>query len=280
MSTGTCLCESVTWEFTGEPTSTYHCHCSMCRKAHGAAFGTYYFVPAENFRWTGSQDTVRDYASTPALTRSFCGSCGSVVPGSDDEGKFVYVPAGCHDEGVSADSHIFVASKAPWLDIVDNLPRHDHYPPDEDLQVFPDKTMPPRKEGIVRGSCLCGEVEFEVTEPFTKIYNCHCQRCRRARAAAFTTNGFTSDKGVTITKGENHMARYKMPDAQFFTHVFCDTCGSGLPRIDSERHITVVPLGALDDDPGQKPGANIYTASKAGWYPVSGDLPNFEQGLQ
>jgi hypothetical protein len=83
---------------------------------------------------------------------------------------------------------------------------------------------------------------------------------------------------VTFTRGEDHLARHKLPGAQYFTQVFCDTCGSGLPRIDTERHIAVVPLGALDDDPGQKPGANIYTASGAGWYPVTGNLPNFEAG--
>ena len=134
------------------------------------------------------------------------------------------------------------------------------------------------KPGIVRGSCLCGKVEFEVMEPFRVIYNCHCSRCRHARAAAHTTNGFTSNKGIRITLGEGHMKRYKLPTARFFTHVFCDVCGSGLPRIDHERQLAVVPLGALDDDPGMRPSDNIYVADKAGWYAITDNLPAHNEG--
>ena len=132
-------------------------------------------------------------------------------------------------------------------------------------------------EGNLGGSCLCGRVEFEVTEPFKKVFNCYCSRCRRARAAAFTTNGFTSSNGIRFVKGEQHLVSYKLPDARYFTHVFCDTCGSGLPRIDPERQITVVPFGALDSDPGIRASANIFVAHKADWSDVNLDLDTFNE---
>ena len=276
MNTGSCLCGSVTWEFTGDAEATYHCHCAMCRKAHGAAFGTYYYVDGEHFKWTGSRETIAGYQSSDSLVRGFCGSCGSVVPSIEDDGKSVFIPAGCHDKGSSPDCHIFVASKAPWLKITDALPCHDTYPPEVDQVAIEDTPLSAAEEGVVRGSCLCGEIAFEVVEPFKKIYNCHCQRCRRARAAAFTTNGFTSDQGVRYTSGEHHLASYKVPDAKYFTQVFCDICGSGMPRIDNDRHITVVPLGSLDDDPGQIAKDHIYVASKADWYDLSGAESTFD----
>ncbi len=277
MSSGRCLCGSVTWEISGKPKAAYHCHCSMCRKAHGAAFGTYYFMPTDNFYWTSKQDTVVNHRSSPGLPRAFCGTCGSVVPNYDVEGQHVYVPAGCHDEGVNADSHIFVGSKAPWYDITDDLPQHEVFPPGEDYPVYEGRALDDAPEGVVRGSCLCGAVEFEVLQPFKVVHNCHCSRCRRARAAAHTTNGFISMEGVRFVKGEDHVTSYKLPTAKYFTHVFCDVCGSGLPRLDPERNIAVVPLGVLDDDPGRKPVDNIFVASKAGWYEITDDLPAYDE---
>ena len=277
MSTGSCLCGSVTWEFTGDAEATYHCHCKMCRKAHGAAFGTYYFVDGENFKWTSSRDSTTDYKSSDSLVRAFCGRCGSVVPNVEDDGKSVFIPAGCHDQGSSPECHVFVGSKAPWLEITDDLPKHDAYPPEVDLGEIAEIPISTSEDGVVRGSCLCGEIKFTVVEPFKKIYNCHCQRCRRARAAAFTTNGFTSDEGVKYVKGEQHLASYKFPEAKYFTQVFCDICGSGMPRIDRDRHLAVVPLGSLDDNPGQIAKDHIYTESKADWYDLSGVESTFKE---
>lgn len=277
MNSGKCLCGSVTWEIGDKPQAAYHCHCSMCRKAHGAAFGTYYLMAANDFKWTSALDTVTVYWSSPELERAFCSTCGSVVPSGDDHG--VYVPAGCHDQGAHADSHIFTASKAPWYDISDDLPRHEAFPPEaEDLTVIPDKTPAGAPEGVIRGSCLCGAIAFEVLEPFKIVHNCHCSRCRHARAAAHTSNGFTPGGAVRFTKGEEHLRAYKVPDARFFTHVFCDTCGSPVPRVDPERGIAITPLGALDDDPGTKPADNVFVASKAAWYDISDELPAYDEG--
>jgi hypothetical protein len=276
MTSGQCLCGKITWEISGKPEAAYHCHCSMCRKAHGAAFGTYYLVKAENFGWTGTLDTLVTYCSSPEVDRAFCGECGSVVPNPDKENKIVYVPAGSHADGPPVEAHIMVGSKAPWYEITDDLAQYDTYPPGENLTVYPNKTLLPAKEGILRGSCLCGAVEFQVVEPFKVIHNCHCSRCRRARAAAFTTNGFVSSSGVQFVKGIEHVSLYKLPEAKYFTHAFCDVCGSGMPRVDEQRKITAVPLGALDDDPGSSPADHLFTANKAHWFEIHGDLPVFE----
>lgn len=278
MSTGSCLCGSVKWRIGGTPDSAYHCHCFMCRKAHGAAFGTYYYLPVGEFQWTSETDAIREYKSSRTTTRYFCGTCGSVVPNYDADGEHVYVPAGCHDDGPRVDANIFVGSRAPWHEITDDLPRHQAFPPGQDQPVCEARALPDKPPGILRGSCLCGAVAFEVNEPFKVIYNCFCTRCRQARAAAFTTNGFTSFAGVRFVKGEERLSRYKHPEARYFTQVFCDTCGSGLPRLDPERNLAVIPLGALDDDPGCRASDNIFVRHKAGWYDLTDSLPTYEEG--
>ena len=174
-------------------------------------------------------------------------------------------------------AHIFTASKAPWHSITDELPQYEAYSPNENSKVYPDRVLPQRPAGIVRGSCLCDAIQFHITEPFKIVHNCHCSRCRRARAAAFTTNGFTSINGVRFIKGESSIKLYKVPDAKFFTHAFCENCGSGMPRTDPQRSIAVIPLGSLDDDPGAGAMDHIYTDDKAIWYDITDDLPVFSK---
>ena len=123
MVTGSCLCGTVRWQVDGSLDSMSHCHCSMCRKAHGAPFGTYTEAPSESFTWLSGMDAITSFESSPGIIRAFCGTCGSVVPEPFGKDRMV-IPAGCldGDPGVRPSSHIFAASKAPWHVIGDDLP--------------------------------------------------------------------------------------------------------------------------------------------------------------
>ena len=79
MIRGGCLCGDVRFEITGKLTGASHCHCSMCRKAHGAAFGTYGLVKASEFRIASGADRITRYRSSPDVERTFCGRCGSTL---------------------------------------------------------------------------------------------------------------------------------------------------------------------------------------------------------
>jgi len=128
---GSCLCGGVTYEIAAPIEELSHCHCSMCRKAHGAAFATFARVPAAAFRITAGADLVKRYQSSDPVTRSFCGTCGSnltfVFAGMPEH---LWVAAGSFDEdpGVRPSAHIFVASKAPWYEITDQLKQFGEYP--------------------------------------------------------------------------------------------------------------------------------------------------------
>lgn len=271
MATGRCLCGEVSWELDGPFQWMSHCHCSRCRKAHGAAFGTYLAAPASGFRVRGSEH-VKRWESSPGFFRCFCGRCGSAVPGDAADG-LAFAPVGNFDDdpGVRALAHIFVASKAPWFEIRDSVPCYDAYPPGIDAPVLPDPKL--TDPGKLRGSCLCGGVAYVIEGTPLRCWNCHCQRCRRARSAAFASNLFVAADGLRFTRGEDLLASYKIPEAQRFTHVFCRTCGSDMPRVDRDRGIAVVPMGALDDDPGIRPQAHIFVGSMAPWYTIADDLP-------
>ena len=278
MSVGKCLCGEVSWELEPEAYATFNCHCKMCRKAHGTPFGTYFFAHSDQLRWLNVTDSIVYYRSSSKLTRSFCGNCGSVIPYSADGQSLVVTPGGCHDQGRPADCNVFVAYNAAWHEITNDLPCYDHYPPETGLSGVDEEPFEPDSEDAVRGSCLCNSVQFHVTKPFKIAHNCYCTRCRRARAAAHASNGFADIDGVTFIKGGGLLKAYKLPNAQYFTQVFCEICGSKMPRLDRDRNLAVIPLGSLDDDPGIRPVDHIYVAYKCEWYDITDDLPRFAEG--
>ncbi len=272
MANASCLCGSVTWCIAGPFEYMSHCHCSRCRKTHGSAFSTYVAGPADSFTLNGGAHVVR-WQSSPDFVRNFCARCGSVVPGDPFHG-LMFVPAGnfLDDPGARPAAHIFVSSKAPWYEIPDALPQFAGYPEGFDAPVIDDRA-PLDDAGQCRGSCLCGTVTYVLEQDPVRAVNCHCGRCRRARSAAHASNLFVPDTGMRFTRGTDALASYKVPEAQFFTQVFCRVCGSCLPRSDPSRGIAVVPMGSLDDAPGLRPQRHIFVADKAPWFDIADALP-------
>ena len=127
MIRGSCLCKAVQFEIHGKIARASHCHCSMCRKAHGAAFGTYAAAKAEDFRVVTGEDLITRYRSSPGIVRTFCARCGSTLQWlRESKPEMVDVALGVLDDdpGVRPAYHIYVDSKAPWYEITDALPRH------------------------------------------------------------------------------------------------------------------------------------------------------------
>ncbi len=121
---GSCLCGAVRYEINGLLADACSCHCSKCRKAHGAAFATYASVNPNEFCWTAGEDTVGVYESSRSAGRCFCRTCGSTM-GWVEDGTVSWVTLGTvdGDPGVRPQAQIFVGSKAPWHDIYDKVPQ-------------------------------------------------------------------------------------------------------------------------------------------------------------
>jgi hypothetical protein len=250
----------------------------MCRKQHGVAFATYAVAPASGFRWIAGEDEVVRYQSSAQGSRAFCGRCGSIAPTALPSMGIVFAPAGnlVGELGLHPEGHMFVGSKAPWHAITDHLPQHEVYPPGFPAEGVPRPQVVPR-EGVTEGSCLCGDVAYEIRGEPMRMINCHCERCRLGRGAAHATNVFYKVDAFRFTRGESGVREYKVPDAKFHTVAFCSRCGSKVPRISAERGIVVVPAGSLDTDPGIRPMAHIFVANKAPWFDITDTLPQFAQ---
>jgi hypothetical protein len=138
---GSCLCGGVKFEITGPLSRPLNCHCSICRKAQGAAFRPRVRVRRDDVQWIQGEELIRYFESTPGYFRGFCSVCGSPIAnkaGPDWPFASAY-PETMHemgialgtlegDPGVRPERHIFVGSKAPWFEITDDLPRHEGLP--------------------------------------------------------------------------------------------------------------------------------------------------------
>lgn len=278
MIQGSCLCGAVAFEVSARLELPHHCHCGICRKSRGTPFASDVAAPADSFRWLRGREFVRRFESSPGFFRQFCARCGSKLPGEPQEGR-VFMPLGPldGDPGVRPQAHIFVASKAPWYEIPDSLPRFDAMPPGFAAPSVPARIRPAASPGRVGGSCLCGAIAWEVATPIPMLRNCHCSRCRKARGAAHATNAVTGLDRFRWTRGEERVRSYKVPEARFYTQAFCEVCGSPVARLDPGRGIAIVPAGAFDGDPGARIMEHIFVGSKAPWFEICDTLPRHEE---
>ena len=130
----------------------------------------------------------------------------------------------------------------------------------------------------IYGSCLCGEVEYEVTGEPVRFYHCHCSRCRKFSGTGHASNLLmTPATGITWKKGEANLRRYKVPEAERFYNLFCVHCGSPMPRVVPELNAVIIPAGTLDCDPPMQPNGRIFWGSRADWSCEAGDIPVFDE---
>jgi hypothetical protein len=127
---GSCLCGGIRYELSSELRGTTHCHCTMCRKAHGAAFATHGGVPKGDLRLLAGADLLREYRSSIRGTRSFCGNCGSQLFWQMNGENWVAVALGTLDTAFEPrkQRHVHVASKATWFAIHDQWPQLEELP--------------------------------------------------------------------------------------------------------------------------------------------------------
>jgi len=112
------------------------------------------------------------------------------------------------------------------------------------------------------GSCLCGQVRFEIEGEFDRFFFCHCQRCRKGTGTAHAANLFSATAKLTWLAGQDKVTQYNVPDSRH-ARTFCSACGGALPR--ERPGILVVPAGCLDTDVHTPPTAHIFIASRANW---------------
>ncbi|MFV2031353.1 MAG: GFA family protein [Gammaproteobacteria bacterium] len=129
---GSCLCGSVTYQFSGPELVFQYCHCSRCRKFTGSAYAANIIVNPEQFEWLSGESSVGrfEYPEARHFATCFCTRCGSSLPWLAKSGRSVIIPAGTLDEdpGIRPVHNIFYQDRAPWREAVEALVSYDALP--------------------------------------------------------------------------------------------------------------------------------------------------------
>ena len=128
----------------------------------------------------------------------------------------------------------------------------------------------------LRGSCLCGGVEFELAEAPETLRYCHCESCKKLSGSIGTVNGRVPSSAIRILAGKELLQTFQPAEGSAKT--FCRTCGSNLfgggwPNSET----TSVRASALDDPFDARPSAHLFVRSVAAWETLPDDgLERFE----
>lgn len=126
---GSCLCGQVRYKVTSPLGRMGHCHCTDCRKAHGAPFATFIGSARNRFGFVQGEGKLRRYRSDSGSVRTFCSNCGSLMTWErEDDLESIEIAAATLDvtpRDLKPEYHIFVRSRVSWFEIADGQPQYE-----------------------------------------------------------------------------------------------------------------------------------------------------------
>ena len=127
---------------------------------------------------------------------------------------------------------------------------------------------------LLVGQCLCRAVAFQVADEFLYAMNCHCSNCRRATGSAFKPMAGIEAHKLGLQRGADQLMTYGEDNAH---DAHCQRCGSLLYSVVRDGQYVHVPLGVLEGDPRIRPTHHIFVGSKAPWFEITDDLPQYDE---
>lgn len=121
----------------------------------------------------------------------------------------------------------------------------------------------------LKGTCLCGGVEYEVDEPEALGY-CHCTRCQRWTGSSLA-GVVVAKEGFRFTKGEDLVTRY---ESEFAPRNFCSRCGSSIYDDLGEKYFVAA---GLMPDLELTPSFHLQVAYKANWHEIGDSAPQYAE---
>jgi hypothetical protein len=126
---------------------------------------------------------------------------------------------------------------------------------------------------ILVGECYCRTVGYAVVDAFEYAANCHCSNCRRTTGSAFKPFAGIARGKFRITRGDDTLTIYGDETGH---DAHCRRCGSLLYSLVRGGAYVHVAMGTLADDPSIRPTAHIFVGSKAPWFSIGDDLPQYQ----
>jgi hypothetical protein len=130
---------------------------------------------------------------------------------------------------------------------------------------------------MLTGSCLCGAVAYEADAALGPIVHCHCETCRKAHGAAFSSLASVPRAAFRWTKGEALVVEFESSPGKL--RKFCSKCGSQLTAVRTGADVVMLRLGCLDTPVAGHTLAHIWRSDGANWYDPRVQTPELLEGF-
>lgn len=126
---------------------------------------------------------------------------------------------------------------------------------------------------MLKGSCCCGAIQFDLAEMPTMMGTCHCSRCRKVGASTFV---FVKSEDFRITAGRDHITCYKAEPPYKYNRCFCSVCGSALGEILSDSESFPLAANCIDGDIEIENRFHEFVSEKPSWLMIDDHAKRFE----
>ncbi len=129
---------------------------------------------------------------------------------------------------------------------------------------------------MYEGSCLCGQISYQVSSELSEFGYCHCTSCRKASGSTHGANAGIDRSNFALLDPKSLVREYESSSGKF--RVFCSNCGSPLyAYLSTTPNLIRVRLGTLDTPFTKRAQAHTFVSDKATWETIYGDLPQFDE---
>lgn len=122
---------------------------------------------------------------------------------------------------------------------------------------------------MIKGSCFCEQIKFEITGAIPNIYQCHCSECRKTTGSSANAGFFVSKDQYSWLSSKDNITEFTKESG--YQVNFCRSCGSPVPNPTSIKpKMMWIPAGLLDNPPDLKVANHLFVDSKASWDEIAG----------
>lgn len=129
---------------------------------------------------------------------------------------------------------------------------------------------------MYQGSCLCGGIRYQIEGELAPIQLCHCSQCRKAQGGPFASNIPVAEAAFQLLSGAELLQAFESSPGK--QRLFCRRCGSPVfSRNARFPGVLRIRAGSLEGELETRPGLHIYAGSKANWWALLDDLPQYAE---
>ncbi len=126
----------------------------------------------------------------------------------------------------------------------------------------------------MKGSCLCGSVEFEIDGDEFNIYQCHCSLCKKQSGSTSNSSAIVDKDNLRFVKGADVITSW-VKDTGFRSD-FCSKCGSPVPNPLRDLDLYWVPVGLLPVSAKVTVVAHLFVSTISSWHLLEPGVAKFQ----